>query len=111
MSIFSESKSTIQVVQDHKEKLKKYLFTIKKRKRSYTVCEFGRLFGNSHTSHRPFTLSTVFFRAFAFMVSGAIHTDRNDPKSIHGQPLLNQIHGFVGCLEIKNFVSKKNLID
>ena len=35
---------------------------------------------------------------------------RTDPKTVHGQPLLNQIQGCVGCLEIINFVLKKNLI-
>jgi len=38
------------------------------------------------------------------------HTDRDDSKTGHGQPLLNQIQGCEGCLEIRNFVLKKNLI-
>ena len=34
-------------------------------------------------------------------------TERNDPKTVHDQPLLNQIQCCVGCLEIRNFVLKK----
>ena len=42
-------------------------------------------------------------------VVSAYHTDRNGPKTVHGPPLLNQIQGCVGCLEITNFFLKKEL--
>ena len=70
---------------------------------------YGEEPNSGHGSHAHFSRNQN-QNAVGLFTLTHLHTDRKDPKSVHGQPLLNHIQGCVGCLEIRNFVHKKNLI-
>ena len=70
-----------------------------------------------HWKMKDLTVITMFLKklilhqlCFFNVLKSLWHTDRDDSKTGHGQPLLNQIQGCVGCPEVRNFVLKKNLI-